>query len=81
MTYFPTEAIVNKAYSEASDAWSFGVLLWELVTGRMPWEEDDALQVAVKVGKESQTLPPPPDCDEVLAELMAQCWEQDPSRR
>lgn len=76
-----TEAIVDKAYSEASDAWSFGVLLWEMVTGRVPWEEEEALQVAMRVGKEGHTLPVPPGCDEVLAELMVSCWEQDPARR
>lgn len=75
------EAIVDKAYSEASDAWSFGVLLWEMVTGRVPWEEEEALQVAMRVGKEGHTLPVPPGCDEVLAELMVSCWEQDPARR
>jgi serine/threonine protein kinase len=72
---------VDKAYSEASDAWSFGVLLWEMVTGRVPWEEEEALQVAMRVGKEGHTLPVPPGCDEVLAELMVSCWEQDPARR
>jgi len=76
------EAILNKAYSEASDAWSFGVLLWEIVTGRTPWEEEDALEVAMKVSrKEHWTLSVPPNCDEVLAEIMLRCWDRDPARR
>ncbi len=56
---------MNKVYSEASDAWSFGVLLYEMVTGKMPWEYDDVLNVAIKVSKEGQTLQVPSHVDEV----------------
>lgn len=50
-------------------------------TGELPWGDEDALSVAVKVAKERQTLPLPASCDEVLAELMVQCWKHDPAER
>jgi len=34
-----------QAYSKAADVFSFGVILWELVTWQMPWEELGVFQV------------------------------------
>ena len=34
-----------QAYSKAADVFSFGVILWELVTWQLPWEELGVFQV------------------------------------
>ena len=34
-----------QAYSKAADVFSFGVILWELITWQMPWEELGVFQV------------------------------------
>ena len=34
-----------QAYSKAADVFSFGMILWELITWQMPWEEMGVFQV------------------------------------
>ncbi len=42
-----TEASTLQAYSKAADVFSFGVVLWELITWQMPWEELGVFQVGM----------------------------------
>lgn len=37
-SHMPPEVIKSSTYSKASDVWSFGVLLWELLTGEVPYK-------------------------------------------
>ena len=50
------EAVLKKQYSQYSDVWSFGVLLWQVETRRHPYDDLDALSVVVK--RTSGELPP-----------------------
>lgn len=50
---------------------SFGVLLWELLTGEVPYREIDALAVAYGVAMNKLTLPVPSTCPEPFAQLLA----------
>lgn len=49
---------------------SFGVLLWELLTGEVPYREIDALAVAYGVAMSKLTLPIPSTCPEPFAQLL-----------
>lgn len=49
---------------------SFGVLLWELLTGEVPYREIDALAVAYGVAVNKLTLPIPSTCPEPFAQLL-----------
>lgn len=49
---------------------SFGVVLWELLTGQVPYRDVEALAVAYGVAMNSLTLPIPSTCPDVLKELM-----------
>lgn len=51
-------------------ACSFGVLLWELLTGEVPYREIDALAVAYGVAMNKLTLPIPSTCPEPFARLL-----------
>ena len=33
------EVVAGKSYDRAADVYSFGIILWELATWRIPWEE------------------------------------------
>lgn len=75
------EVIKASTYSKGSDVWSYGVLLWELLTGEVPYRGIDGLAVAYGVAVNKLTLPIPSTCPQPFAQLMAACWEQDPHRR
>ncbi|XP_022912738.1 mitogen-activated protein kinase kinase kinase 10-like isoform X2 [Onthophagus taurus] len=75
------EVIKNSTFSKASDVWSFGVLLWELLTGETPYKGIDTLAVAYGVAVNKLTLPIPSTCPEPWRDLMEACWESDPHHR
>ncbi|XP_077467942.1 mitogen-activated protein kinase kinase kinase 10 [Stigmatopora argus] len=75
------EVIKLSLFSKSSDVWSFGVLLWELLTGEVPYREIDALAVAYGVAVNKLTLPVPSTCPEPFAQLLAECWSPNPHSR
>ncbi|KFQ33077.1 Mitogen-activated protein kinase kinase kinase MLK4, partial [Mesitornis unicolor] len=75
------EVIKSSMFSKGSDIWSYGVLLWELLTGEVPYRGIDGLAVAYGVAVNKLTLPIPSTCPELFAKLMKECWEQDPHIR
>jgi len=80
--YIAPEAIVEKKYSEKSDAFSFGVLLWEIITGDEPWRDQKSLvEIAIGVSSRGWRLAIPNSCPPVLADLMRKCWEAEPKER
>uniref|UniRef100_K7F6W1 mitogen-activated protein kinase kinase kinase n=1 Tax=Pelodiscus sinensis TaxID=13735 RepID=K7F6W1_PELSI len=75
------EVIKASTFSKGSDVWSYGVLLWELLTGEVPYRGIDGLAVAYGVAVNKLTLPIPSTCPQPFAQLMAECWDQDPHGR
>ncbi|XP_059619854.1 mitogen-activated protein kinase kinase kinase-like isoform X2 [Phlebotomus argentipes] len=79
--WMPPEVIKCGTYSKASDVWSYGVLLWELLTGETPYKGFDSLSVAYGVAVNTLALPIPKTCPEAWGKLMKGCWECDPHSR
>ncbi|CRK92531.1 CLUMA_CG006068, isoform A [Clunio marinus] len=79
--WMPPEVIKAGTYSKASDVWSYGVLLWELLTGEIPYKGFDSLSVAYGVAINTLTLPIPKTCPEAWGNLMKSCWEIDSHKR
>uniref|UniRef100_A0A8C9PCE0 mitogen-activated protein kinase kinase kinase n=1 Tax=Spermophilus dauricus TaxID=99837 RepID=A0A8C9PCE0_SPEDA len=75
------EVIRASTFSKGSDVWSYGVLLWELLTGEVPFRGIDGLAVAYGVAMNKLALPIPSTCPEPFAKLMEDCWNPDPHSR
>uniref|UniRef100_A0A8C8E365 receptor protein-tyrosine kinase n=1 Tax=Oryzias sinensis TaxID=183150 RepID=A0A8C8E365_9TELE len=75
------EAIAYRKFTSASDVWSYGIVMWEVVSyGERPyWEMSN--QDVIKAIDEGYRLPPPMDCPVVLHQLMLDCWEKSRSDR
>jgi serine/threonine protein kinase len=55
--YMAPESIAKKQYSEASDAWSFGVYMWEVTHVQEPFENCEVFDVAIGVVSGALRLP------------------------
>eukprot|EP01087_Luapelamoeba_hula_P017866 TRINITY_DN5673_c0_g1_i2.p1 TRINITY_DN5673_c0_g1~~TRINITY_DN5673_c0_g1_i2.p1 ORF type:complete len:438 (-),score=66.24 TRINITY_DN5673_c0_g1_i2:93-1406(-) len=76
------EAISKKSYSEASDCFSFGVVLWEMATrGSEPYPDEEIVHIALGVSQGTKRLSIPNNCPELWKRLMTACWAQDPKDR
>jgi Tol biopolymer transport system component len=76
--YMSPEQARGRSADKRADIWAFGVVLYEMVTGRRPFLGDDVTDTIAAVVKEQ------PDLDQAPAEvrrLLRKCLEKDRRRR
>ncbi|EOA32904.1 hypothetical protein CARUB_v10016229mg [Capsella rubella] len=75
------EVLRNESADEKSDIYSFGVVLWELATEKIPWENLNSMQVIGAVGFMNQRLEIRKDIDPAWISLVESCWQSDTKLR
>ncbi|XP_072274448.1 mitogen-activated protein kinase kinase kinase 20 isoform X1 [Pyxicephalus adspersus] len=75
------EVIQSLPVSETCDTYSYGVVLWEMLTREVPFKGLEGLQVAWLVVEKNERLTIPSSCPRSFAELMRQCWEAHAKKR
>ncbi|CAL9199857.1 serine/threonine-protein kinase STY13 isoform X1 [Musa acuminata AAA Group] len=75
------EMIQHRPYNQKVDVYSFGIVLWELITGMLPFQNMSAVQAAFAVVNKGVRPVVPQDCLPALGEIMTRCWDADPDVR
>lgn len=75
------EMIQHRPYNQKVDVYSFGIVLWELITGMLPFQNMTAVQAAFAVVNKGARPIIPGDCLPVLGEIMTRCWDANPDVR
>uniref|UniRef100_A0A8C8CN77 Mitogen-activated protein kinase kinase kinase n=1 Tax=Oncorhynchus tshawytscha TaxID=74940 RepID=A0A8C8CN77_ONCTS len=81
VAWMAPEVIRNEPVSEKVDIWSFGVVLWEMLTGEVPYKDVDSSAIIWGVGNNSLNLPIPESCPDGFKILLRQCWNCKPRNR
>uniref|UniRef100_A0A8C7ZCS1 Ephrin type-A receptor 7 n=1 Tax=Oryzias sinensis TaxID=183150 RepID=A0A8C7ZCS1_9TELE len=75
------EAIAYRKFSSSSDVWSYGVVMWEVMSyGERPYWNLTNRDV-IKSVEEGYRLPAPMGCPAALHTLMLDCWQKDRNER
>ncbi|XP_031497119.1 uncharacterized protein LOC116262146 isoform X1 [Nymphaea colorata] len=75
------EVLRNEPSDEKADVYSYGVILWELVTEKIPWDNLNSMQVIGAVGFMNQRLELPSNLDPRWVAIIESCWHSDPQQR
>lgn len=75
------EVLRNENSNEKCDIYSFGIILWELATLRLPWSGMNPMQVVGAVGFQNRRLDIPKEVDPLVARIIWECWQTDPNLR
>uniref|UniRef100_A0A3B3ZYE8 receptor protein-tyrosine kinase n=1 Tax=Periophthalmus magnuspinnatus TaxID=409849 RepID=A0A3B3ZYE8_9GOBI len=86
LTVLGKSAIAYRKFTSASDVWSYGIVMWEVMSyGERPyWDmsnQDVSWGLYYHLIYEGYRLPPPMDCPVALHQLMLDCWQRERADR
>lgn len=80
--WMPPEAIKTLTFTTTSDTWSFGVVIWELLTyGKLPYDELSDEDVIEFISNRNVFPARPVTCPKALYSIMTACWKQESNSR
>ncbi|XP_065219232.1 hepatocyte growth factor receptor-like [Planococcus citri] len=76
------EALLHKLYTVQSDVWSYGILLWEIMTlGGSPYPTFTDMKKLLRDLHSGYRMEKPPKCSMEMYSIMRQCWNYVPKDR
>lgn len=76
------EALFQRVYTSQSDVWSFGILLWEIMTlGGTPYPSVPNIEKLFQLLRDGHRMEKPVSCSLEVYLLMRECWQYNPMER
>ena len=75
------ELFDKKSCSKASDVYAYGIVLWEIVSRKPPFDGLSLIQIVTKVFVKKERPPIAPEAPSLLVSLMQLCWKQNKKDR
>ncbi|XP_072041377.1 uncharacterized protein [Amphiura filiformis] len=81
LRWMSIESLVKGIHTKESDVWSFGILLWEIVTlGARPYPDMGTRVISSEI-QQGYRMPRPEHCVQELYDIMSACWASNPKDR
>ena len=75
------EVVRHEAYASSAEVFSYSMVLYELITHSVPFDDRPPLQAAISMGFQALRPPLPPHTPSPVRRLVEQCWAEQPKAR
>lgn len=80
VSWIAPEVFEKQPYDAKADVYSFGIVLWELFTKKVPFENIDTFDIPIAVIKGERPVIPK-ECPKEYSKLIQLCWNKKPNKR
>ncbi|RIB01356.1 kinase-like domain-containing protein [Gigaspora rosea] len=82
LPYIAPEVLDGNQYTTASDIYSFGIIMWEILYGKsVNYNQGFGIQLQIKICRENLRPRIIEDTPQCYINLMKKCWEKEPIKR
>lgn len=81
LVYMAPEVALRKPYTEKVDIYSFGVILWQLTSGEVPFATMKKDEYMARVVHNGYRLKVGSHVPSQLSDLIQSCWDVNPAKR